>query len=286
MHAVRPKQLVFTLYGDYIRTVGGSIWVRSLIKLLGCLGMSDQSVRSTILRLSRGGWLEAQRLGTKSFYSLTNGGWRLLDEGAARIFERPQPARAWDGKWHLVAYSIPEEQRDKRELLRRELGYLGFGPLTSALWISPNNLLEQVKQLAQDIGVKQYLEVYSACREGLTPQSTLVERCWDLPHINAQYAEFISRYQPLYESHANNGTIEASECFVRRTMLVHEYRRFPYIDPYLPRELLPKDWHGNEAAKLFRDYHLLLAENANAYFALCLTDRTETCDDRAVSRFA
>ncbi len=266
MHALRPKQLVFTLYGDYIRSAGGSIWVRSLIKLLGCLGMSDQSVRSTLLRMSRGGWLQMQRVGTRSFYSLTNGGWRLLDEGAARIFDRPQPAHAWDGRWRLVAYSIPEEQRAKREQLRLELGYLGFGPLTSALWISPNDLCDQVKNLAESIGVKQYLEVYTACREGLTDQSALLARCWDLPHINAQYAEFISKYQPLYESQANNSAPEASECFVRRLMLVREYQRFPYIDPYLPRELLPKDWHGGEAAKLFRDYHALLADNANAFF--------------------
>jgi phenylacetic acid degradation operon negative regulatory protein len=266
LQPLRPKQLVFTLYGDYIRSVGGSIWVRSLVKLLGCLGMSEQSVRSTLLRMSRGGWLQGERIGTRSYYSLTNGGWKLLDEGAARIFRRPQPLPAWDGKWRLVAYSIPEEQRDRRELLRRELGYLGFGPLTSALWISPNDLRDHVKQLAEHIDVKQYLEFYTACREGFSALSTLLARCWDLPAINARYAEFISKYQPLYETHAHNGNSEPSECFVRRLMLVHEYRRFPYIDPYLPRELLPKDWHGREAAELFRDYHGLLADNANAFF--------------------
>ncbi len=267
LRTIRPKQLVFTLYGDYIRRVGGSIWVGSLIKLLGCLGMSEQSVRSTILRMSRGGWLEVRRVGGKSFYSLTEAGWNLLDEGAARIFHSPCPLRTWDGKWRLVAYSIPEVLRDKRERLRRELGYLGFGPLTSALWVSPNDLREQVKHLAESIGVKEYLEVYTGFREGFTDQSALIARCWDVPGINAQYAQFIAKYQPFYyRCRKNSHAPEASECFVQRLMLVYEYRRFPYIDPELPAELLPKDWQGFNASKLFHDYHELLTEQANVFF--------------------
>ncbi len=108
---LRSKQMIFTLYGDYVRHVGGSIWVGSLIRLLARFHMSDQSVRSTILRMTRGGWLQVERVNSKSFYSLTPEGKRLLNEGAARIFHIDSARAQWDGKWHLVAYSIPEMQR-------------------------------------------------------------------------------------------------------------------------------------------------------------------------------
>jgi phenylacetic acid degradation operon negative regulatory protein len=36
---------------------------------------------------------------------------------------------------------------------------------------------------------------------------------------------------------------------------VHAWRRFPSVDPALPRELLPARWSGLEAARLFADRH-------------------------------
>ncbi len=259
--------MIFTLYGDYIRHVGGSIWVGSLIQLLARFGMSEQSVRSTILRMSRGGWLQVERVNGKSFYSLTTQGWQLLDEGAARIFHFNSPRGEWDGKWRLVAYSIPEVEREKREQLRRELGYLGFGPLTSALWVSPHDLRREVEHLADTLGVANRVEFFTGAHGGFSDQSALVARCWDLPAINAEYTAFMEKYQPVFEDCQGRGlTIDPSECFVRRFLLIHEYRRFPFIDPELPAELLPDDWHGREAATLFQEYYALLADKANIFF--------------------
>lgn len=259
--------MIFTLYGDYIRHVGGSIWVGSLIQLLGRFGMSEQSVRSTILRMSRGGWLQVERLNGKSYYSLTPQGWKLLDEGAARIFQFRSRQESWDHQWRLVAYSIPEVDREKRERLRRELGYLGFGPLTSALWVSPHDRQAEVERVTVQLDLCGHLEFFTANHNGFSDRRTLVRHCWDLAQINAEYAAFVEKYQPLFEDCRGRGlTIEPSECFVRRFLLIHEYRRFPFIDPELPQELLPEDWHGQEAADLFHNYHALLADKANAFF--------------------
>jgi phenylacetic acid degradation operon negative regulatory protein len=53
---------------------------------------------------------------------------------------------------------------------------------------------------------------------------------------------------------------------VERFILIHEYRKFPFFDPDLPRALLPENWLRREAAALFHEYHDLLAEKANEYF--------------------
>lgn len=258
---------MFTLYGDYVRHVGGSIWVGSLVQLLAHLGMSEQSVRSTIVRMSRSGWLEVERINRKSYYSLTPKGKRLLSEGAERIFHSPARRGRWDGQWRLVAYSIPESLRDKRAILRRELGYLGFGALTSALWISPHDLCTDVAQLAVTLDLVPHVEFFTAQHNGFMEPPALVRKCWDLTSINAQYAEFIATHQPaLDECRAQRDALEPGECFLRRFMLIHEYRRFPFVDPQLPSELLPADWHGIAAAELFQEYHDLLAAKANTFF--------------------
>jgi phenylacetic acid degradation operon negative regulatory protein len=43
---------------------------------------------------------------------------------------------------------------------------------------------------------------------------------------------------------------------------VHAWRKFPALDPELPRELLPPRWMGNKAADLFSDRHARWADDA------------------------
>jgi len=62
----RSQDLVFTLYGDYLRHRGGEAWTGSLIGLLRLLGLWEQAVRSTLSRMSRKGWLRGRRVVNKS----------------------------------------------------------------------------------------------------------------------------------------------------------------------------------------------------------------------------
>jgi len=263
---LRSQDLVFTLYGDYLRHRGGEAWTGSLIELLGLLGMSEQAVRSALSRMSRKGWLKGRRVGNKSFYSLTPKSIRLLEEGAQRIFQ-PR-ADEWDGKWCLLTYSIPEEKRHLRNKLRERLTWLGYAPLNHATWISPRIMQRELEDLLDSLKIWDYVEIFCAEHLGFSSNREIVASCWDLEGLNRTYAAFIAKYEPHLNKHksrlAEENSLEPSECFVQRFMLVHEYRSFPYVDPNLPAELLPDDWLGNKAVQLFREYHELLTTGANA----------------------
>ena len=64
------QEMVFTLYGDYIRHRGGEAWTGSPIEFLSLFGVLGQAVRSTLSRISRKGWLESRKVSRFSF-SLT-----------------------------------------------------------------------------------------------------------------------------------------------------------------------------------------------------------------------
>lgn len=270
VNGIRPQSMIFTLYGDYIRHAGGSIWIGNLIRLLGYFGVSPQAVRSTVSRMTRRGLLRVERIGSRSYYALTPKSARIIEEGARRIFHFHSPGDQWDGQWHLVTYSIPEDEREARDRLRQELEWLGFGMLTAALWISPHDHRREIEQLATALGVRARVEIFTARHDGFADARGIVARCWDLSKINTRYAAFIAKYKPLYDEHrrllSNGNDLEPSQYFVRRFSLIHEYRRFLLKDPELPAELLPSDWRGTEAATLFRQYHDLLADKANAFF--------------------
>src|SRR5512146_1495073 len=115
----------------------------------------------------------------------------MMEEGATRIFHFHSPRDPWDGRWHLVTYSIPESERDARDRLRQELAWLGFGMLTNALWISPHDYQLEVEQLAASLGIRSRIELFTARHDGFSDRAAIVSRCWDLSDINARYAAFV-----------------------------------------------------------------------------------------------
>jgi phenylacetic acid degradation operon negative regulatory protein len=261
------QDMVFTLYGDYIRHRGGEAWTGSLIELLGLFGPSAQAVRSTLSRMSRKGWLKSRRTGRHSFYSLTPQCIELLEEGAERIFQpRTDP---WDGRWHLLTYSIPESKRSLRRRLRKRLVWLGFGALHQGTWISPRDLRAEVEQIVAALNIRPYVELFEGRHCGFASDEEIVARCWSLKELNDYYADFVTRYAPLFEEHQarlkRGSSTQPQECFVQRFMLVHEFRSFPYVDPNLPLELLPADWLGDRAMQLFQQVHDLLFEGAESF---------------------
>jgi phenylacetic acid degradation operon negative regulatory protein len=261
---------MLTLYGDYVLHRGGEIGIGSLVKLLSNFGLSEQAIRSAVSRMCRSGLLKAKRTRRKSYYSLTKDGHSLLTEGALRIFKRKRSP--WEGNWSIVTYSIPETMRQSRDRLRLELGWLGYGPLGEATWISPHDLTREVKSLLQRFKIEPYVNIFNAQHQGGIDPKNIVSRCWNLERIHRTYADFLTNYRPKLEEHRKRlqagETIKPSECFVARFELIHEYRKLPFFDPDLPLELLPDNWLRPQAAALFEEYHDLLTEKANEYFDL------------------
>jgi phenylacetic acid degradation operon negative regulatory protein len=240
------------------------VWVGSLIKIAAEFGLSQQAVRSALSRMSQKGWLRARRVGNRPYYAPTARTRRLLEEGERRIFGRR--SKPWDGRWRLLVYSIPERKRDVRTELRKQLAWLGYGPLSSGSWLSPHDLRSDLEAVVQRLGLDTFVESFEATHDGKSTNRDLAARCWDLEGINRRYEAFLARYRPTFEAFSRRQDVADSECFVQRFSLIHEYRKFFFIDPELPTELLPDPWYGSEARNLFQHFHTRLAEGANRYF--------------------
>ncbi|TYS14551.1 phenylacetic acid degradation operon negative regulatory protein PaaX [Rossellomorea vietnamensis] len=264
---MNTRSMIFTLYGDYIRHYGNKIWIGSLIKLLREFGHNDQAVRAAISRMNKQGWVQSEKQGNKSYYFLTERGLKRMEEAAQRIFKL-QPEK-WDGQWRILMYTIPEEIRNVRDELRKELVWSGFGTLSNSCWISPNNLDKQVYDLIDKYDIKQYVDFFIARYDGPNEDQRIIGKSWDLQEINDRYAEFISEYSQKFiidKNKIEKGEMTDAQCFVERTKLVHEYRKFLFVDPGLPEELLPDKWLGAHAASLFSDYYKVLAKPASQFF--------------------
>jgi phenylacetic acid degradation operon negative regulatory protein len=58
-----------------------------------------------------------------------------------------------------------------------------------------------------------------------------------------------------------------------QTLLVHAWRKFPFLDPDLPAELLPSDWPRRRAHELFTGRHAAWAGPAQEWFDSLEADR-------------
>jgi len=264
---IRTQFLVFTLFGEYVRPRNGTIWTSDLLYLLEMLGVTERAARSALSRMTHRGWLKGKKRGRRSQYSLTERCWALLRQGEQRIFE--SPFLDWDEQWHLVVYSLPEEKNRLRRTLRRSLTWLGYASLAPGTWICPHSRKFEVESVCEELGIQEYVEIFSGTHLGHTSDQDLMSRCWELSALETQYQNFVSRYQPDYfqclSDENPKKALIPEECFVRRFWLTHEFQSFPLKDPNLPITLLPTDWAGTAARELFHNYRQLLATPADDF---------------------
>jgi phenylacetic acid degradation operon negative regulatory protein len=258
---VKPRSIVFDLFGDHLRYSGGEARMQALGELLEVFGVGESTTRVVLSRMRKEGWFDTRRDGRQTVYSLTEKSWRLLDEGRTRIFERAPDD--WDGAWRMVIYAVPEEARAERVQLRRTLAWHGFGPLAAATWVSPHPRLDDVEAALADSSAPR-LDLLTCRSRGQEHDREMATRCWDLDGLCRDYAELVSRYDEL-PSAAELATLPGPEALRLRVELVASYRTFPFRDPDLPPELLPEGWPGRRAHELFVAAHDALATSADSY---------------------
>jgi phenylacetic acid degradation operon negative regulatory protein len=264
---MKPSSMIFTLIGDYYRHFGMEVWVGSLIKYLEEFGFNSGTVRVTLTRMSQQGLLESRKNGQKSFYRVTSKGRKRINEGTARVYQLSD--QSWDGQWRIVMYSFPEEMKEQRDRFRKELQWNGFGSKESNVWISPHNLFAQVMDLIEEYEIHQYVDFYTARYDGPQTYRDFVQKAWNIDEIRLRYEQFLKdfefKYEKMYQLNVNN-ELEDRQCFVQRALLVHEYRKFLFIDPQLPREMLPSGWIGEEVWNFFKIFHGFLSSKAEKFF--------------------
>src|SRR6266545_2434926 len=96
------------------------------------------------------------------------------------------------------------------------------------------------------------VHVFDGTYGGFEELERLVRRCWDLDGLRAMYRDFLSEFEPVRKRWAaGSPDLDELTAFLDYTSVLDRWRRFPYLDPGLPVELLPAGWEGRAAADLF-----------------------------------
>jgi phenylacetic acid degradation operon negative regulatory protein len=247
----QPQHLIVTLLGDYWSGRTEPLPSASLVTLMSEFDISPSSARTALSRLARRGLLTVSKVGRSTFYSPTPLAERVLTEGRERLFSfGHDSAHPWDGSWLVVVFSVPEEQRDMRHMLRTRLRWLGLGPLYDGVWVSPHRVADEVAAALAECGVEQatVLRTVSVELAGASVRHPLA--AWNLDELRTAYEQFIEKFEPLLER-VRTGRVSVSEALIERTAIMDTWRTFPNLDPELPDKLLPADWPRSRAREIF-----------------------------------
>lgn len=79
--------------------------------------------------------------------------------GGAINFKKP---KYWDGKWRLVIFDIPENDRIFRDILREHLYALNFFKLQQSVFVSPYPFEKPILELVSLYEAQSYVRVITA----------------------------------------------------------------------------------------------------------------------------
>jgi phenylacetic acid degradation operon negative regulatory protein len=256
--APSARGLLLTVLGEFVLPAGRVAWTASIIEALGQLGVEGKTTRQALMRTAADGWLTTERIGRRTKWHLTAEGEQLLSDGAKRIYSFADQPQDWDGRWLLISARVPETDRATRHILRTRLGWAGFASLSPGLWISTRPERErEAAAILREAGLGDTAHIFFATRSDVGDVRAMVREAWDLDEIDAAYRQFIDEF----------ARVSDRQPLARDILLVHAWRRFPAIDPALPRELLLARWPGAKAADLFKRRHAQWLPEAQAQWS-------------------
>jgi phenylacetic acid degradation operon negative regulatory protein len=279
---IRGGSLLITIFGDAIAPRGGAVTLGSLISLAQPFGLTERLVRTSIARLAGDGWFVARRDGRRSEYRITPTGRDRFAEATRRIYGAIPDS--WDGQWTLLI--LPPANGGRRQDVRDELRWLGFGQISPGVFAHPNWSVEEARAGLKGMeGATDGMLLKSSGEDSETDRR-LVAAGWDLGDLTRRYRRFLDTFTPVAEAVGPKATDEAA--FIVRTLLIHEYRKIHLQDPLLPPALLPVNWVGTAAYDLSKHLYSAVFAAAERYLTNTASTTTESlppADSSAYARF-
>lgn len=239
------RSVLLTVLAELVRPATEPVRTAALLHVLTGLDLEENTARQALARGVTAGWITAEKQGRESRWTLTETGVEIIDEISGRVQSLSTLGDVWDGNCLILLVTVPQQQKSVRKRLYSELGWAGFGNPMPGLWASPHLDREnEVTKLISDLGLRGSTIAFvgTTLSVGLS-DAEMVRRAWDLDDASARYKKLIATFENLAPK-------PGDDILFAYITLVHELRQFPYMDPQLPKDLLP-NWIGRSATDLF-----------------------------------
>ncbi len=255
------RSLLISVLGQWVGPNDTPVWTATLVGALEALGIEARAARQAVNRTAADGWLEGESVGRYTRWRLTSSGRRMIGSAVPRVQRSIVSDRTWDGTFLLLTLTGAVLDREARDRLAVGLDFEGFGTLGPGAWVAVGEgSREGADSVLSACGLQDRALLFSAQTvDGAETPAEVVALAWDLDTAAAAHEAFLEEFEKA---------VPADECeaFALRTRLAHEWRHLLSVDPSLPPQLLPGDWVGTRARKVFQLRFSEWAEAASSYY--------------------
>ena len=255
------RSLLISVLGQWVGPTDTPVWTATLVGALEALGIEARAARQAVNRTAADGWLEGESVGRYTRWRLTSSGRRMIGSAVPRVQRSIVSDRTWDGTFLLLTLTGAVLDREARERLAVGLDFEGFGTLGPGTWVAVGEgSREGADSVLSACGLQDRALLFSAQTvDGAETPAEVVALAWDLDTAEAAHEAFLEEFERAMPA-------DECEAFALRTRLAHEWRHLLSVDPSLPLQLLPADWVGTRARKVFQLRFSEWAEAATSYY--------------------
>ena len=255
------RSLIISVLGQWVGPTDTPVWTATLVGALEALGIEARAARQAVNRTAADGWLEGESVGRYTRWRLTSSGRRMIGSAVPRVQRSIVSDRTWDGTFLLLTLTGAVLDREARERLAVGLDFEGFGTLGPGTWVAVGEgSREGADSVLSACGLQDRALLFSAQTvDGAETPAEVVALAWDLDTAEAAHEAFLEEFERAMPA-------DECEAFALRTRLAHEWRHLLSVDPSLPLQLLPPDWVGTRARKVFQLRFSEWAEAATSYY--------------------
>lgn len=200
--------------------------------------LNYRKIRRAVRYLRRRGLLEFVKDEAIIRPLVTKKGVKRLGE----VFPVYEEERPWDKKAYFIFYDVPEKYRRARDVFRSFLEKLRCGQVQASVWAIFYNPIGLLSKFQGEKRIPGSIIVSCLGQGGYISGETLEEfaaRIFRLEKLNARYKEFVEKYKGLKK-------VE------NKFKLAFDFYSVLTDDPQIPFELLPDDWSGDKAYRIFK----------------------------------
>jgi len=130
--------------------------------------LDTQNVSRALYALRKRKQIKIEVRGNKTVIRLTERGRKRKLEYEYENIKVPEP-EAWDKKWRLLMFDIPDEAKLIRDNFRLKLKNIGFMPFQKSVWIYPYPCEDEIDFVTEYLRIGRYLTLLTVRIENDSP---------------------------------------------------------------------------------------------------------------------
>ena len=125
--------------------------------MLKIIKLKNNNVLLLNVKLGKSKLIQIKRKGNEVYVAVKNKDNVSILKYSLKEILNLKKKKNWQGRWFLVVFDVPEEERNKRDYLRRFLKEIGFYPYNQSVYVFPYECEKEISLIKKIVEGGKYI---------------------------------------------------------------------------------------------------------------------------------